>query len=90
MTSLAVSARERLVGNVADEVLQESVLPALGRAAVGIETEHLLADEALQYRFELLRGRAGDRFESSENEGLAEDGGIPHEAPLVVGQLVEP
>ena len=41
----ALSLRERLVGDVADEVLQEAVLAVLGRARVGLHDEHLLAHE---------------------------------------------
>ena len=37
--------RERLVGDVPDEILEESVLAVLGRARIGLDAEHLLADE---------------------------------------------
>ena len=46
--------RERLVGDVADEVLQEAVLAVLGRARVGLDAEHLLAHERGEQRLELL------------------------------------
>ena len=41
----ALPLRERLVGDVAHEVLEEAVLAVLGRARVGLHAEHLLADE---------------------------------------------
>ena len=40
-----VVPRERLVRDVADEILEESVLPVLGRPRVGLNAEHLLAHE---------------------------------------------
>ena len=49
--------RQRLVGDVADEVLQEAVLPVLGRARVGLQAEHLLAHERGEQRLELARSR---------------------------------
>ena len=50
--------RERLDGHVTDEILQEAVLTVLGRAWVGLEREHLLADERAEQRLEFLLGRA--------------------------------
>ena len=45
---LAVAARERLVRDVADEVLQEAVLAALRRTRIQLEEHDLLADEAVE------------------------------------------
>ena len=45
MPSPALPLRQRLVGDVADEILEEAVLPVLGRAWVGLDAEHLLPDE---------------------------------------------
>ena len=53
VAGLALAPRERLVGDVADEVLEESVLAVLGRARVGVDAEHLLADERGEQRLEL-------------------------------------
>ena len=51
-----IAFRQRLVGDVAHEVLQEAVLAVLGRARVGLEAEHLLAHERAEQRLELLLG----------------------------------
>jgi len=45
VAGLSVAARERLVGDVADEILKEAVLPVLGRARIGLDAEHLLAHQ---------------------------------------------
>ena len=42
MPRLALLARERFVRNLAQEVLEKAVLPALGRAGVGLERQDLL------------------------------------------------
>ena len=55
--------RERLVGDVPDEVLEEAVLAVLGRARIGLDAEHLLADEPGEDRLELLLGAAAERAE---------------------------
>ena len=49
----ALPLRERLVGDVADEVLEEAVLAVLGRARVGLDAEHLLAHERREQRLDL-------------------------------------
>ena len=54
----ALALRERLVGDVPDEVLQEAVLAVLGRARVGLHAEHLLAHERREQRLELGLGEA--------------------------------
>ena len=41
----ALALRQRLVGDVADEVLEEAVLAVLGRARIRLDAEHLLAHE---------------------------------------------
>ena len=53
MAALALPLGERLVGDVADEVLQEAVLAALRRARIGLDAEHLLAHERREQRLEL-------------------------------------
>ena len=53
VAGLAVAVRERLVGDVPDEVLEEAVLPVLGRARIGLDAQHLLADERREQRLEL-------------------------------------
>ena len=48
-----LSLRERLVGDVAHEVLEKAVLAVLGRAGVGLHAEHLLARERREQRLDL-------------------------------------
>ena len=62
----ALALRERLVGDVADEVLEEAVLAVLGRARVGLHAEHLLADERCEQRLDLGLGarERGERLSS--------------------------
>ena len=50
---LALSLRERLVGDVAHDVLEECVLAALGRAGVCLDRENLLAYERAEERLEI-------------------------------------
>ena len=45
VSGTTLSFRERLVGDVADEVLEEPVLAVLGRAGIGLHAEHLLSYE---------------------------------------------
>ena len=49
----ALPLRERLVGNVADEVLQEAVLAVLRRRGIGLHAEDLLPRERPEKRVEL-------------------------------------
>ena len=53
MPGTPLSLRERLVGNVSNEVLKEAVLAVLGRARVGLHTEHLLPREGDEHRLEV-------------------------------------
>jgi hypothetical protein len=45
MFLLPLALRDRLVGDVPDDVLQKRILTPLGRARVGLDREHLLAEE---------------------------------------------
>ena len=63
--------RQRLVCDVANEVLQEAVLAVLRRAGVGLEAEHLLADERGEQRLELVGRATGDGGEPVAGERLA-------------------
>ncbi len=85
----AVALGERLVGNVADEVLQEAVLAVLGRARVGLDAEHLLAHERGEEQLELRLGEAGESREPGPRECLAEHGPVLEQAPLRGGEAVE-
>ena len=53
---------ERLVGDVAHEVLEESVLPVLGRARICLNAQHLLAHEGDEQRLDVGVG-TGQRRE---------------------------
>ena len=64
VAALPVAARERLVGDAADEVLEEAVLAALGGARVGLDAEHLLANETR---------RSGSSSASESPESAATD-----------------
>ena len=57
VTGLAVTLGEGVVGDLADERLDEPVLAALGRARVGLEGQELAPDERAQARLELSARR---------------------------------
>jgi hypothetical protein len=80
---------ERLVGDVAHEILQEAVLAVLGGARVGLQTQHLLAHERGQHRVDLLVG-AGERRQRVAREGLAQHRRIPQQALLRCREAVQP
>jgi hypothetical protein len=80
--ALAFPLGERLVGDVADQVLEEPVLPALGRARVGLHAQHLLTHQPGQQRLELLGGCAGQAGQRADGERLAEHGSVLEEAAL--------
>ena len=89
MPGTALSLRERLVGDVADEVLEEAVLAVLGRARVGLHTEHLLAREGDEHRLEVGVG-ARKRRQRVSREGLAEHGRVLEQSTLLRREPVEP
>ena len=90
MPRLALALRERLVGDVADEVLQEAVLAVLGRARVGLDAEHLLAHQRGEQRLELGLGEPGSAASACSGEGLAEHRGVLEQPALLGGEAVEP
>ena len=53
MAGLALVLRDHLVGDAPHQVLEEPVLAALGRERVGLERQHLLADERGQQGLEV-------------------------------------
>ena len=87
---LALLLRDRLVGDVLDDVLEERVLAALGRARVGLDREDLLADQRGEQRLELCLGQAGQRRQPRLGERLAEHGTVLDEPALLWRQAVEP
>ena len=89
VAGLALPLRECLVGNMTDEVLQEPVLTALGRARIRLHAQHLLAHQPGQQRLELLYGCAGEGRERLPGEGLPEHRPVLEQAPLLLGEPVE-
>ena len=80
--------RERLVGDMPNQVLEEAVLAMLGRARVGLHTEHLLACEGDEHRLEVGLG-AREGGQRISREGLAENRRVLEQPPLFGGQAVE-
>ncbi len=89
MPRLALLARERFVGHLAQEVLEKAVLPALGRAGIGLEREHLFPHECRQHAIELGVAGARDDRERGLAERLAEHGRVLEHAALLRRQAVE-
>ena len=89
MLGLALLLRERLVGHVLDDVLQERVLAALGRAGVGLDREDLLAQQPCQQRLELGFGESREGRQAVLREGLPQHGAVLDEPALIGRQAVE-
>ena len=89
MLGLSVGLRKRLVGDPAQQVLEEDVLAVLRRARIGLDREHLLADERGEERIELGLGQATQRAEALLREGLAEDGAVLEGAAFLRREAVE-
>src|SRR5262249_22752033 len=83
MTCLAFGLRESLVGDYAQEILQEPVLTSLGRAWIGLQAEDLLPNERREHALGLLPGHARRLCRSLLVETLAEDRGVLDEPALV-------
>ena len=81
---LALPLRERLVGDVLDDVLQERVLAALGRARVGLDREDLLAERAPPSSgSSSASARPRERRQAVLRERLAEHGAVLDEPALL-------
>src|SRR5581483_781428 len=78
---LPLPPRDRLVGDVADDVLEERVLAALGRPRIGLNPEHLLTHERGERGFEGTLIEPADGGEALLRERLPEDGAVLHEPP---------
>ena len=87
---LPLALRERLVGDVADEVLEEAVLAVLGRARIGLDAEDLLADERGEQRLELGLAQPASAASACLRERLAEHGAVLEQPPLLRREAVEP
>ena len=81
--------RKCLVRDVAHEVLEEPVLPVLGRTGVCLNPEHLLADERTEERLDPGIAPRECR-ECVESECLTEHGRVLEQPPLLWRQPVEP
>jgi len=85
----ALAFGERLVGDVANEVLQEAVLTALGRARIGLHPEHFLAHQPGQQRLQLRLGRRRERGKRRQREGLAEHRSVLQQPPLLGQEAIQ-
>ena len=83
----ALTLRQRLIGDVTDEVLQEPVLTMLGRAWVGLERHHLLAHERREERIELRLSLTGESGKASACKCLAEHRSVLEQTPFVRGDV---
>ena len=83
VADLAILLRQGVVGDLADQGLDEGVLAMLGRARIGLAGEQLAPDERPQARLELGLRNPGNGREAGEGEALAEDGGVRHERPVL-------
>ena len=83
-------ARERLVRDLAEQVLEEGVLPALRRPRIRLQREHLLPHERAQQRLELAPRPSRQRGERLLREALAEHGRVLKEASLLRVEPVQP
>ena len=81
VANLAIALGQRVVGDLADECLDEGVLAALGRAGVDLLDEQLAPDEGAQARLEGRLVDAGDGRQGRRAEALAEHGGVGDDGP---------
>jgi hypothetical protein len=86
---LAVGLRERVVGDLADEGLDERILAPLGAARIGLKGEQLAPDEPPKARLDVGRGDARYGGQPRDREALAEDGGVRDQGSIVEPQPVE-
>ena len=87
---LALGLREHLVRDLLDDVLQEGVLAALGRARIGLHRDDLLAQQRGEQRLELVGVAPAERRQPELGERLAEHRGVLDDAPLLGAEPVEP
>jgi hypothetical protein len=89
MPCLALAFRQRLVGDVADEVLQEAVLAVLGRPRIGLHPEHLLAHQPQQQRLQLRLGRPRQGRQRGPRERLAQHRPVLQQPSLLRRQTIQ-
>ncbi len=81
--------REAFVGDRTNEVLQEPVLTALGRARVELHRDDLFAHEAVQELVESVHIEADELGQRAAPEGLAENRRLLEQTPLIGREAVE-
>ena len=89
MAAATLLLRERLIGDVTHEVLEEAVLAVLRRRRVGLHAEDLLARKRAEERVELGLGDTSQDCERVACEGLAEDRRVLEQTALFRRQSVE-
>ena len=90
VTRLAFALRHRVIGDLLDQILEESVLPPVGQERVDRDREDLLANERGEETRHLCFRKSRDRRESLQREGPPEHGGILQQPPLFGCEAVEP
>ena len=90
VTRAAVPARQRPVGDLADERLDELVLAPFGRPRIRLDVEQLATHEVPQLGFEVARRNPAHASQRIGGEDLAEHRGVLEERPIGGLQRVEP
>src|SRR5579862_9958784 len=86
---LPAGFRERLVRDLLEQILEERVMAALGRARVRLDGQDLLAHERGEERLELRLAQVRQCRQSRLREALAEHGRVLKDAPLLGFEPVE-
>ena len=86
---LPLASRDRLVGDPLDDVLEERVLPPLGRPGISLHRKDLLTEKAAEQRFELRLHHAADCSETLLRKRLAEHRAALDQAALLGPKRVE-
>ncbi len=82
--------RERAIGDLTNERLDEGVLSARRCPRVGLDRQDLASDEQVETRLECRRCLARDRGQSFDAECLAEDRGILEDRAIGRREAIEP
>ena len=89
VANVPVGPRKRVVGDLADQGLDERVLAPLGAARVSLKGEQFAPDEPAKARRKVRGGDARHRRQPRNREALAEDGGVGHQGSILEPQPVE-